>query len=580
MKGRVIFTLVLPLLVGISSLGIFLIEGEPESPFASLFNSLWWTVVTFTTVGYGDMSPVTVPGRTFGLFILATGVLINSIIISMISNWFFALKSSRSAGLKPVSANEHILICSDSPVFIQSLLDENHRFVKEGRAVIISPLTQHPLLGTSYEKIPWVHGDAYRVGILKKASAPLAEIAYVAFKDDADTVMTVMQLEVLSPGGRIKTMAQYQIRDYQAHLMNVGCDYAIKTYDVYVPLMVQACISQGAPVWVRDVILRLTGMPSLKRKGPLGEGKETTWLQHLIDSKRQLGETPLGLIDTSGQLLVNPPANRLLLASDLVLTMVPPKPGDLGDHEQQAIPIQGFESIKKEGHIIICSDNAPFIDRVLSELELAGIFSEIIVLSPLKAFPDKVHVPELTWVQASSFSDFGIGHTHPTKARIAFIDHQRDSHTLMAVLRLESLTNGDIFTVASYKEPDFDERLIGVGCDYCVNVDELIAPIMSQNAVHPGVGMLIEQIISHKPESQSLFVLTLTEQWEACSWIDSTAKLKETDEILPLALIRAGDNRLMVSPHPEVTVNPGDRMILITQADAKFEQAYFESYHL
>ena len=48
-------------------------EAQPEV-FASVFSSLWWAVVTLTTVGYGDAYPVTVGGRTFTFALLFVGI--------------------------------------------------------------------------------------------------------------------------------------------------------------------------------------------------------------------------------------------------------------------------------------------------------------------------------------------------------------------------------------------------------------------------------------------------------------------------------------------------------------------------
>ncbi len=48
-------------------------DAQPEV-FASVFHSLWWAVVTLTTVGYGDIYPVTVLGRVFTFIVLMVGL--------------------------------------------------------------------------------------------------------------------------------------------------------------------------------------------------------------------------------------------------------------------------------------------------------------------------------------------------------------------------------------------------------------------------------------------------------------------------------------------------------------------------
>ena len=79
MKIRLFLFVMIPTFLMISSVGIYFIEyilsENEESAFDSLFNSLWWAVVTFTTVGYGDMSPQTVQGRFFTFFVMAAGLI-------------------------------------------------------------------------------------------------------------------------------------------------------------------------------------------------------------------------------------------------------------------------------------------------------------------------------------------------------------------------------------------------------------------------------------------------------------------------------------------------------------------------
>lgn len=62
-------------LLYIAAIGIHHFEHEVQpAKFTSVFSSLWWAVVTLTTVGYGDAYPITVGGRIFTFLILICGM--------------------------------------------------------------------------------------------------------------------------------------------------------------------------------------------------------------------------------------------------------------------------------------------------------------------------------------------------------------------------------------------------------------------------------------------------------------------------------------------------------------------------
>ena len=71
----ILFFCAAAILLYVSSVGIYYFENEaqPEA-FASVFHSLWWTVITLTTVGYGDVYPITTGGRIFTMLILLVGL--------------------------------------------------------------------------------------------------------------------------------------------------------------------------------------------------------------------------------------------------------------------------------------------------------------------------------------------------------------------------------------------------------------------------------------------------------------------------------------------------------------------------
>jgi voltage-gated potassium channel len=71
----ILFFMVAVLMIYFAAVGIYYFENaaQPEA-FASIFHSLWWAVTTLTTVGYGDVYPVTVGGRIFTSLILLVGL--------------------------------------------------------------------------------------------------------------------------------------------------------------------------------------------------------------------------------------------------------------------------------------------------------------------------------------------------------------------------------------------------------------------------------------------------------------------------------------------------------------------------
>ncbi len=85
----ILFVFATVVLLYLASVGIYYCEYEAQSDiFISVFHCFWWAVVTLTTVGYGDMYPVTVGGKIFtsiisligiGIVAVPTGLLVSAL---------------------------------------------------------------------------------------------------------------------------------------------------------------------------------------------------------------------------------------------------------------------------------------------------------------------------------------------------------------------------------------------------------------------------------------------------------------------------------------------------------------------
>ncbi len=83
----ILFFFVTIILLYLSSVGIYYFENKAQPDlFSSIFDSLWWAVATLTTVGYGDVFPITLGGKVFTFFVLLIGLSVVAIPAGIISS--------------------------------------------------------------------------------------------------------------------------------------------------------------------------------------------------------------------------------------------------------------------------------------------------------------------------------------------------------------------------------------------------------------------------------------------------------------------------------------------------------------
>jgi voltage-gated potassium channel len=96
------FLLAATVLVVNGAVVVYIVERHaPGANIHTLGESLWWSVVTVATVGYGDYVPVTIAGRITACFIMAIGVLVLAVVTAQVASSFVAQASAPGPADQP-----------------------------------------------------------------------------------------------------------------------------------------------------------------------------------------------------------------------------------------------------------------------------------------------------------------------------------------------------------------------------------------------------------------------------------------------------------------------------------------------
>ena len=87
---------VLVLIIFFGGIAVYLAEhGHRGANITNLGDAFWWTIVTITTVGYGEYYPVTIAGRIIAVFIMLSGIGIFALFVSTFAQRRFQRTESR-----------------------------------------------------------------------------------------------------------------------------------------------------------------------------------------------------------------------------------------------------------------------------------------------------------------------------------------------------------------------------------------------------------------------------------------------------------------------------------------------------
>jgi voltage-gated potassium channel len=113
LRGRVVTYVIgaTTLLALIAALAVLDAErGSPDATITSFGGAVWWAVTTITTVGYGDLSPVTSTGRVLAVGLMIAGIAVLGVVTATLASWLVERVSddTRQIAASEAATAEHV----------------------------------------------------------------------------------------------------------------------------------------------------------------------------------------------------------------------------------------------------------------------------------------------------------------------------------------------------------------------------------------------------------------------------------------------------------------------------------------
>jgi len=279
-------------------------EAHQNSQFTSFWDSVWWVMVTISTVGYGDKVPVTPVGKITAALIMLFGIALLSIITATISSIFVTRKIREGKGLQEIKVKDHILLCgwNEQAEQILSNLERAADFTKILVLINQLPEDEAAEIITRYDSLglKFVRGDFTRENILNRAKAKAATAAIVlpdkssgsVKPGDERTLLATLSLKTLNP--KIKVYAHIQERENLTHLRKAHADEVILSDAHTGFILANHVLAPGVPQFLEQLFSEKAAF-RLKRQRIPAEwaGKNYgTWEEHY---RRQNNGILLGL---------------------------------------------------------------------------------------------------------------------------------------------------------------------------------------------------------------------------------------------------------------------------------------------
>ncbi len=285
---------------------------ESESGINSFFQSLWFSIVTVTTVGYGDISPVSAIGKLAAIAIMLIGTVYVVVLTANITSWLVERNRKRTLGLVPVKEiGSPIMICGwkkgmgDLAKEILSLhkIDSSQLvLVNDADPHEVNELRQDPILRDFH----YFSGDYTNTEVLINAGVSKAEKALILADEltgktvdeiDFKSVLATIAIKRIYP--HIYTIVEIIHTKFRHYLENVEAEEIIFNRFIARALVCNMALSSG----VNSIFKKFFSMESgILRIVPI----DAEWVGNTYERVKQHIEDAvvIGILENTGNLRI------------------------------------------------------------------------------------------------------------------------------------------------------------------------------------------------------------------------------------------------------------------------------------
>ena len=223
-------TLVIVVYLGLVWLLVFVEKDSDQSALNNYSNAFWYSLVTLTTVGYGDIFPATVYGRYISLIFILTSIGIFGILIGQLTTLMTTIKENKKLGYSGTSFSNHAVIIGWNE-FGWHVVDQ---LVGVGRriAVITNKRDDVDLIREKYnsKNVFVLYSDYNNHEMIKKANVEDAAIVFVNMLDDTDKLVYVLNLKKVFP--ETEFVVTLENADLKSTFITAGVSNTISTQEI------------------------------------------------------------------------------------------------------------------------------------------------------------------------------------------------------------------------------------------------------------------------------------------------------------------------------------------------------------